>query len=151
MEAMTIMRSIDFSRATASAIWSSSSRFALTAFEGAVVTSAHQRAVDAGRAHLEVVFAVDRILDVEHRRQIFAQPLAIGDGEPAVGVLGHDLQRAAVVLRDLHADQRIAEVVGDRLDDVRDALLEAGFADVTLFSQIESQLAPLMQKERGPV
>src|SRR5262249_26038326 len=122
---------------------------------------------DAGRGNLEMIFAVDRILDVEHGREILAQTLAIGDGKAAVLVLGHDLQRAAIVLRDLHADQRIAEVVGDRLDDPRDARLEAGFLDVAFFVQIESQtvlslvwaaarvngshLARRKQKERGPV
>ena len=70
----------------------------LVADEALEVAGAHQRPVDAGRRDLEVILAVDRILDVEHRRQILAQPLAVGDGEAPVGILGHDLQRRAVLL-----------------------------------------------------
>ena len=112
-----------------------------------------------------MVLAVDRILDVENRRHVLGQPLAIRDGKAPVCILGHDLQRRAVLLRDLHADKGIAEVIGHRLDDARHARLEPGFLDVALFSQIEAQRgpgqlalarrtardAPGKQKERGPV
>jgi hypothetical protein len=104
---------------------------------GPVVAGAHQRPVDAGRAHLEMIFAIDRILDVEHGREVFAEPLAIGDGEAAVLVLGHDLQRAAIVLRDLHADQRVAEVVGDGLDNARNPRFEPSLPDVSFLVQVE--------------
>ena len=45
----------------------------LVADIGGEVAGAHQRPVDAGRADFEVIFAVDRILDVEHRREVLAQ------------------------------------------------------------------------------
>ncbi len=80
-----------------------------------------------------MVFAVDRVLDVEHRRQVLAQALAIGDGEAALAVFGHDLQRQAVLLRDLHADEAVAQINRHRLDDPRNAGFEAGFLDVSPF------------------
>ena len=86
-----------------------------------------------------MIFAVDRILDVEHRRDVLAQPLAVGDGEAPIGVLGHDLQRAAILLRDFYAHEAVAQIIGHRLDDRSNALLEPGFLDVALFVQIESQ------------
>ena len=57
------------------------------------IGAAHQRPVDAGRGHFEPVFARDRVLEVEHRRQRPAGRLAILDRHRAVGPLGHDLQR----------------------------------------------------------
>ena len=77
-----------------------------------------------------------------HMLQVLAEALAIGDGEAAIGIFGHDLQRAAVLLRDFHADQRIAEIIGDRLDDAGDPRLEAGFLDVAFLGQVESQRRP---------
>ena len=84
-----------------------------------------------------MILAVDRILDVEHRRDVFAQPLAVGDVEAAIAVLGHDLQRQAVLLRHLHTHEAVAEIVGDGLDDAGDPLLEAGLLDVSFLSQVE--------------
>ena len=63
-----------------------------------------------------MVFAVDRILDVERRIDLAAQPLAIVDGETPVRIFGHDLQRRAVLGEDLHPHQPVAEIVGDRRD-----------------------------------
>src|SRR5689334_19044715 len=76
IEAMTIMRSIDFSRATASAIWSSSSRFALTAILGLLLVRiacrvlgpegiriVKREVVGIGQFdRLDVVIVVDRVL-----------------------------------------------------------------------------------------
>ena len=107
---------------------------------GPKIAGPHQRAVDTGRGDLQMIFAVDGILDIEHRRDVLAEALAVGDGEAAIGILGHDLQRATVFLRNLDADQRIAEVVGDRLDDARDPRLEAGFLDVAFFGQVEGHV-----------
>ncbi len=95
-----------------------------------------------------MILAVDRVFDVEHRREVLAQPLAVVDGEAAVGILGHDLQRAAVLGRHLHAHERKAHVVGDGLDDARDARLEAGFLDVAFFVRVEDHV-PGNKKERG--
>ena len=72
---------------------------------------AHQRPVDAGRGNLQPVGAVDRIGDVEHRRQRARHGLAILDRHRAVRALRHDLHGAAVRARDLHPHQPIAELL----------------------------------------
>src|SRR5258706_298254 len=122
--AITMPRSIDFSRATASAICSSSSLLALTAAMALVssrgigfaldaperaaeplaalmgdrhldfhqiagvtfeIGTPHQRPVDTGRGNLQSVGPVDRIGDVEHRRQRPRDRLAIVDLHRSVG------------------------------------------------------------------
>ena len=59
------------------------------------IGTAHQRTVDARRGNLQPVGALDRIGDVEHRRQRPRDRLAILDLHRAIGPLGHDLDGAA--------------------------------------------------------
>ena len=89
----------------------------------------HQRPVDAGRRHFQPVGAVDRIGDVEHRRQRARGGFAILDQHRAVGPLGHDLHGAAVAAGDAHAHQPIAEAFEHRLGDRGDARAQARLDD----------------------
>ena len=59
------------------------------------IRAAHQRPIDAGRGNLEPVGALDRIRDVEHRRQRARRRLAVLDRHRAVRALRHDLDGAA--------------------------------------------------------
>ena len=59
------------------------------------IGAAHQRPVDPGGRNLEAIGAVDRIGDVEHRRQRLRDRLAILDLHRSVGPFRHDLDRAA--------------------------------------------------------
>ena len=69
----------------------------------------HQRPVDPGRGHFQPVLGLDRVLDVEHRRERARSRLAILDRHRAVRPLRHDLHRAARRAGDAHAHQPIAE------------------------------------------
>ena len=73
------------------------------------IRAAHQRPVDAGRGDLQPIGALDRIGDVEHRRQRARDRLAILDRHRAVRPLRHDLHGAAVDAGDAHPHQPIAE------------------------------------------
>ena len=59
------------------------------------IGAAHQRPVDPGRGNLQPVGPIDRIGDVEHRRQRLRDRLAILDLHRSVGPLRHDLDGAA--------------------------------------------------------
>ncbi len=93
------------------------------------IRAAHQRAVDAGRGNFQPVGLLDRIVDVEHRRQRPRDILAILDAHRAVGALGHDLHRAAGLRGDAHAHQAEAEVGEHRLGQHADAGGDAGVDD----------------------
>ena len=75
-----------------------------------------------------MVGAVDRILDVEHRRQGTGQIGAIVDIHLAARALRHHLDGAALAPADPHADQIQAEVGGHRLGDRGDARGKPGLA-----------------------
>jgi hypothetical protein len=91
-----------------------------------------QRPVDSRRRHLEMIRHLDRIVDVERRRDCLAHGLAAFDGHRAVRLLRHDLHRAAVLAGDAHAHQPIAEIGDRRLDDGRDARGDAALDDDAL-------------------
>ncbi len=78
------------------------------------IGTAHQRAIDARRGYLKPVGAVDRVGDVEHRRQRPRDRLAILDLHRAVGPLGHDLDGAAGLAGNLDPDQPVAHSLQDR-------------------------------------
>ncbi len=78
---------------------------------------------------LEMIGLLDRILDIERRRDGAAHLLAILDGHRAVFALGHDLQRQAVLGRQADAHKAEADGAKDRRDDQRDARIDAAFAD----------------------
>ncbi len=78
------------------------------------VGTANQRAIDARRGYLEPVGAVDRVGDIEHRRQRPRNRLAILDLHRAVGPLGHDLDGAAGLAGDLDPDQAVAHSLQHR-------------------------------------
>ena len=75
------------------------------ALPGREIRLAHQRPVDARRRHFQMIRLVDRIFDIEDRRNGPADLLAILDGHGAVLALGHDLQRQAVLPGQPHAHQ----------------------------------------------
>jgi len=114
----------------------------LVAVPALEIRAADKRPVDAGRGNLEIVGAVDRVLDVEGRRDVARDGLAILDVHGAVGLLGHDLDRHAVQRRDLDAHQPVAEALDDRLDDMRDAGLEPGLGDDARFDFRRFRQAP---------
>src|SRR5690348_12660330 len=67
------------------------------------VVRTRERTVDARRADLEPVAAVDRVGEVEELGQAVRDALAIGDVELArVGPLGHDLERRVGCSADHH-------------------------------------------------
>ena len=86
-----------------------------------------QRPVDPRRRNLKVIRAVDRVFNVERRGNVMGERLAILQRHAAVGALRHDLKRRAVVPRKAHPHQTVSVAGGDRLDDVRDPRLDAGF------------------------
>ena len=83
------------------------------------IRAPHQRPVDAGRRHFKPVGAIDRIGDVEHRRQRARDYLAVLDLHRAVRPFGHDLHGAAGEPRNLHPHQSVAAGDQDRLGDRR--------------------------------
>ena len=93
------------------------------------VGTARQRAVDAGRGQFQPIAAADRIVDVERGRKRAARRLAILDREGAVGALRHDLNRAAVAARDMHAHEPIAQIREHRLRDRGNPRRQSGFGD----------------------
>ena len=86
----------------------------------------HQWTVDAGRRHFQPIGLRNGVFDVEHRRQRLARQFAIVDVHRAVGLLGHDLQRHAVLAGDLHAHQTEAEAHQGRSCDMRNARRQTG-------------------------
>jgi len=91
------------------------------------IRAPHQRPVHAGRGHFEPVGAIDRIGDIEHRRERARDRLAVLDAHRPIRPFGHDLDRAAVEPRNLHPHETIADAAQDRLGNGgharRDALL----------------------------
>ncbi|MEY9611702.1 hypothetical protein ABIF21_004576 [Bradyrhizobium elkanii] len=95
------------------------------------VGAAHQRAVDPGRRDFQPVGALDRVGDVEHRRQRARDRLAILELHRAVGPLRHDLHGAAGIARDLDAHQAIAHALQHRDRHRGDARRDPGLDDET--------------------
>ena len=93
------------------------------------IRAPHQRPVEARRRKLQPIGAIDRIGDVEHRRQRPRRGLAILDRHAAVRPLGHDLHGAAGGAGDAHAHQPIAEPFEHRLDKGGDAGRQAWLDD----------------------
>ena len=91
------------------------------------IGAAHQRPVDPGRGNLQPVGAVDRIGDVEHRRQRPRNRLAILDLHRSVGPFRHDLHGAAEFPGDLDPHQPVAHALQDRRGDRRHPRRHAGF------------------------
>ena len=81
----------------------------------------HQRPVDAGRRNLQPIGLLDRVGDVEHRRQRPRNRLAIVDLHGSIGPFGHDLDRAAVLGGDLDPHQPVAHPLQHRACDRRHA------------------------------
>jgi hypothetical protein len=121
------------------------------------IRAAHQRPVDPGRGDLQPVLAIDRILDVEHRRERARGGLAILDQHRAVRPLRHDLHGAAGRRGDPHAHQPIAEAGQhrrcERGDARRHALLgdEPGLGEVVHVDRFHHARVPSgNKKERVP-
>ena len=79
------------------------------------VGAAHQRPIEAGRRDFQPVRLLDRVGDVEHRRQRARQRLAVVDGHGSVRPLRHDLHGAAGQAGNLHPDQAQAKPLDHRL------------------------------------
>ena len=75
-----------------------------------------------------MILAGDRIGHVQSRRDVAREQLAIVDAHRSVRALRHNLHRHAVQAGDLDAHQLVAEIGGDRLDDMGDAGLQPGLA-----------------------
>ena len=78
---------------------------------------------------------LDRILDVERRRDGAAHFLAVLDRHGAVVALGHDLQREAVLRQQADAHKPEADGAKHRRDDQRDARIDSAFADDAVIVQ----------------
>ena len=78
------------------------------------IGAAHQRPVDAGRGNLQPIGAVDRIGDIEHRRQRPRDRLAILDLHRSVGPFRHDLDGAAGFAGNLDPHQPVAHALQHR-------------------------------------
>ena len=78
------------------------------------IGTAHQRTVDARRRNLQPIGPVDRIGDVEHRRQRPRDRLAILDLHRSIGSFRHNLNGAAGLAGDLDPHQAVAHALQDR-------------------------------------
>src|ERR1041384_2359634 len=108
----------------------------LAANEVREVRRGAQRAIDARRADLEVECLRDRILDVEHGRQLARQVLAVEQvdavGRNLVGIAvlverpidRHAQRPAALLEHEAQLDQLVASRLAHRLDDRDQTLLE---------------------------
>jgi len=74
----------------------------------------NQRPVDSWRGNFQPVGPVDRIGDIEHRRQRPRHRLAILDLHRAVGAFGHDLHRAAGLAGNPDPHQPVTHALQDR-------------------------------------
>src|SRR6185503_8129394 len=95
-----------------------------------------QRAIDPRRADLEVERLRDRVLDVEHGRQLARQGLAVREADAIrrhlvdAGVLvdrqvdRHAQRPAALLEHEAQVDQLVAACLADGLDDRDEALVE---------------------------
>ena len=83
------------------------------------IGAAHQRPVDPGRGNLQPVGALDRIGDIQHRRQRPRDRLAILDQHGAVGPFRHDLDGAAGFAGNLDPHQPVAHALQHRTGDRR--------------------------------
>jgi hypothetical protein len=73
---------------------------------------AHERAVDAGRRHLQPVGLVGHgIVHVQEGRDGHARLLAIVHRHRPVGALRHDLDHRPLIRRDFHANEAIAQIL----------------------------------------
>jgi len=92
----------------------------LLAGEAGVVGRPHERAVEAGRAHLEGVGPLDRVGHVEDRRERVADVGAVLDRHDArvVHGLGQDLHGLALDAHDLDQDELETHVLEGRLDEI---------------------------------
>ena len=85
------------------------------------IRAAHQRTVEPRRGNFQPIGAVDRVGDIEDRRQRARNLFAILDRQRAVRPLGHDLHRAAFGAGNAHPHQPIAHALDHRLGDRGDA------------------------------
>ena len=90
------------------------------------IGTAHQRPVDPGRGNLQPVGPLDRIGDVEHRRQRPRDRLAILDLHRSVGPFRHDLDGAAGFAGNLDPHQPVAHSLQHRTRDRRYPRRHAG-------------------------
>ncbi len=83
------------------------------------IGAAHQRPVDPGRGNLQPIGPVDRIGDIEHRRQRLRDRLAILDLHRSVRPFRHDLDGAAGFAGNLDPHQPVAHSLQHRSGDRR--------------------------------
>src|SRR5690606_16750950 len=88
----------------------------------------YQWTVNARRGNFKLIGTVDRIIDVKRRRNGETDLLAIIDGHRAIRPLGHDLQRDAILIQQLDADQPVADGVNHGGDDSRHSGFSTRFA-----------------------
>ena len=80
-----------------------------------------KRPVDARGGELEPIGLAHDVLDVEHRRERRAGPLAVLNRHRPVRPLGHDLHRRPAGRRDLDPHEPQPEIAQDRRGDAPDA------------------------------
>ena len=80
-----------------------------------------------------MIGAVDRVFNIEDRRDHPAQRLAILDGHRSVGALGHHLQGRAVLTGQAHTHQPEAFGIEHRLDQHGDTGIDPGLGDQARF------------------
>ena len=92
----------------------------LEAGEAREILTPHQRPVDPGRADLQRVGTLDRVGDVEHRRDRVADPGAVLHGHAArtIDRLRHDLQGPPAATDHPHLHHLEAHIAESRLDQV---------------------------------
>ncbi len=90
------------------------------------IGTAHQRPVDARRGNLQPIGAIDRIGDIEHRRQRARHRFAILDLHRSVRPFRHDLHGAAGLAGNPDAHETIAQLLQDGAGDGRDARRHPG-------------------------
>ena len=90
------------------------------------IGAANQRPIDARRGNLQPIGTVDRVGDVEHRRQCTRHRLAILDLHRSIRPFGHDLHSAAGLAGNPDAHQAIAQLLQDGACDRGDARRHPG-------------------------
>src|SRR5690606_6839173 len=95
-----------------------------------------ERPVDPRRGHLQMISAIDRIVDIERGRNCAAHFLAILDAHRSVEPLRHDLQRQPILPRQANPHKAEAQGTQYRFDDRRNTRFHTRLADDALFAAV---------------
>ena len=96
---------------------------------GIEILEPRQRTVDAGARHFQRIGIVQRILDIEHRRDRSRDLRAIIDLDPAFGPVRHDLQGLGVAAHQPDPHKLEPQTFDGRGHDLGQTAVDGGFGD----------------------